>query len=214
MAYPPPYQPARPKSGTNPLVWVLVAIGAFCCVAVIGFGAMTFTTMKQVGNMMPCMFTASAAQKSLLEYEKEKGKFPPADKWQSEIAPYYEKHRDDNSKEMKDAPMGMDKWANTADITKPLACNTEGMETFLVYNPDVAGKKASDFENPDETVMLYEDTAKALNAAAPYKERPLKESPRMMGQPRGWYVLHVSGDLEMTSKTKGRRVKVDIESGR
>lgn len=213
MTYtPPPYGEAPRKKGTNPLVWIFVALGAFCCIAIIAFVGMGAAVFNQGKDMFPCIFTISTLNKSMKEYVQDKGKFPDADKWQSELAPYYNKSSKSFKDEMKDAPGPLKGMGDVADISMPVACNTSGTKTFISYNSEIAGKEMKDITDKDDTAMFYEDLVEKINASAPFKPKDFKDSPRMMGQPRGWYVVVVSGDMQ-TVDEKGKKHNVDISTG-
>lgn len=188
-----------------------MAIGAFCCIAIIAVGGMTAAVMNQVKDMTPCMFTNSFLASSLEEYVKEKGKYPPADKWQSELAPYYEKSAEKMREEMKDAPGMIKDWGNVASISGPMACQLSGTKTFISYNQEISGKATADVKDP-KTIAFFEDTVEKMNASAVYKPKNFKDSPRMMGQPRGWYVVSVEGRALMVDE-KGDTVEVDMKTG-
>lgn len=209
MSYtPPPYAP--PKKGTNPLVWVFVALGAFCCIAVIGFGAMTATVAGQVGNVMPCMMTMSLTQNSILAYEKENGKFPAADSWQDDISEIYNKRASQITSEVKDAPLGMDKMMKPRDINGELLCNDQNPKTYLVYNSEIAGKKLADLKDASNTVLFFETTKGGKNVSSPYVKQEPKDSPKMMGQPRGWNIAYADGMVEFADGGKSQRQRIDF----
>lgn len=214
MSYsPPPYGGPTAKKSTNPLVWVFVAIGAFCCIAIIGFGAMGYGVYNGTKDMFPCMFTSSILGQSMRDYVKEQGKFPPADKWQTEIAPYYDKAKTKFQEEMKDAPKMIKNWGDIADIHQPVGCNTQGKKTYFVYNSEMAGKKLGDIADPDTTAMFFEDdNSPVMNAARKYEPKPFREAPRLMGSPRGWYVVLVNGETS-TTDDKGKQHSVDVRTG-
>ncbi len=197
------------KQSTNPLVWIFVALGAFCCIAIIAFGAMTATVFNQTKDMFPCMFSLATLDKAMDEYVKEKGVFPPADSWQDELAPYYTKHSTSMKDELKDAPGPMKDWGNVTDISGDFKCSTTGVNTYIAYNPEIAGKKLSDLKDPADTVMFFETTSTGRNIAEPFKEKDFKDSPKMMGQPRGWYRMGTDGEMVVTDQS-GKKTKVDI----
>ena len=209
---PPPYGMPPKKSG-NPLIWVFVAIVAFCCLAVIGGGALIFATARQGGAMLPCMMTTSAALNGITKYAEEKGTYPDADKWQEQISPYYleaqKKMQAEFEKEGKDVPFGIDKWFRMSDITAPLACSEDGVKTWLSYNSDVSGKKVEDIKEPGKTVVLFESTVEKLNASAPYKKMDSKGSPKVMGQNRGWWLGYADGEIGSTEENS--KTKMDFE---
>jgi len=213
MTYaPPPYGEAPRKKGTNPLVWIFVAIGAFCCIAIIAGGGMIAAIFNQGKDLFPCVFTLTTLDKSMDDYIKDKGKYPDADKWQTELEPYYAKTAKSFKDEMKDAPGPLKGMGDVASISGPMACNSSGTKTFISYNSEIAGKKKADITDPDDTAMFFEDLVEKVNASAPFKPKDFNDSPRMMGQPRGWYVWVVSGYMQ-TVDEKGRKKNVDISTG-
>ncbi len=209
---PPPYSGPVTRKSTNPLVWVFVALGAFCCIAIIGFGAMGYGVYNGTKDMLPCLFTSDLLGRSMNEYVKEKGKFPPTANWQTEIAPYYEKAATDFKADMGNAPGPLKQWGNVADINQPLACNKKGTETFLIYNSEVAGKKIEDVD-ADTTALIFEDDkGGSMNEARKFERKPFGTSPKLMGSPRGWYVLLANGKMEVVDD-KGKRQVVNLETG-
>ncbi|MCA0362047.1 MAG: hypothetical protein LCH41_13470 [Armatimonadetes bacterium] len=211
MSYtPPPYAPQ--KKGTNPLVWVFVALGAFCCIAVIGFGAMATTVFRQVGGVMPCMMTMSIAQNALLEYEKEKGAFPAAATWQTDITEIYNREAKKITEEVKDVP-GMGGMMSPQDISKELLCSTENPKTYLVYNSEIAGKKLADIAKPDQTILFFEAKEGGINAARPFEKLDPKDSPKMMGESRGWNVAYADGEVEFQNGKKSTKQRIEFNPG-
>lgn len=212
MTYAAPPGMAPRKQGTNPLVWILVAFAAFCCVGIIAFGAMTFAVMGQVKDLTPCIFTLDTLDRSLKDYVADKGAYPSADKWQDELAPYYDKHYKDHVKEMQDVPGPMKGFAEMADIKAELSCNSKtSPKTFIAFNPDVAGKKRTDFTDPSKVIVFFETTSTGRNITEKFVARDFKDSPRMMGEPRGWYEMDLEGQMVVTDK-RGKTKRVNIET--
>lgn len=169
--------------------------------------------MNQTKDMFPCIFSLSTLQASMDEYVKEKGVFPTAANWQDELAPYYTKKADEFKEDFKDAPGPLQNWGNVADINGNFECNTGTPKTFISINPDISGKKLADIADQGNTVMFFETTTTGRNIAESFAEKDFKTSPKMMGQPRGWYQMMVDGDMNVIDE-KGKKTKVDISSGR
>lgn len=208
MGYESPYQP--PRKQTNPLVWVFVALAAVCCLCIFGVVGMGWTTFNQVGKMIPCTMTLTAAQKAMDLYVAEKGAYPAADKWQTELSPYYEEARAELSKEFDDAPGPMKDWGATADITAPLTCDAGPPETFILFNSKLSGVKEKDVKDRSTTVVLFESDVKKMNGNQVYKERPITESPKMFGEHRGFFTTTADGDMGSTAEGS-RRTKITID---
>ncbi len=197
------------KKGTNPLIWIFVALGAFCCIGIIAFGGMTMAVMNQTKNLMPCMFTMSTLNRSMSEYVKEKNKYPSAATWQDDLAPYYTKEKTNFADEFKDAPGPFKDWGDIADINAEMECNTSGApSTVIAFNPELSGKKPADFKDPD-TIMFFETPKTGRNVAAKPEALKFKDAPKMMGSPRGWYQMNIDGDMVVVDE-KGEIKHVDI----
>lgn len=193
-------------------MWILVAFGAFCCVGIVAFGAMTWAVMGQVKDLTPCIFTLETLNQSLRDYVDEKGTYPSAEKWQDELTPYYQKHYKSHMKEMEDVPGPMKGFASMADITGDLSCNSKNSpKTFIALNAEVAGKKRADFKDPSETIVFFESTSEGRNITEKYVKKDIKDSPKMMGEPRGWYQINLDGNMVVTDK-HGKVKKVNIDT--
>jgi hypothetical protein len=208
--------PGRSNSG-NPLLWIFVALAAFCCIGVIACGGMGWSAFNQGKDMLPCMLTMNATSKGIREYVKEKGVYPKAESWQDDIAPYYTKATEELTKEMNSdssSPDWLKDMIAVADIKKELTCNEKGSpKTFLAYNSELGGKKAEDIKDKSETIMIFEIPETGRNLSKKYAPLPIKDSPKMFGQPRGWQLVDAEGKAFIVDAT-GKRTKVDIESTR
>ncbi len=172
---------------------------------------MTAAVFNQTKNLIPCMFTMSTLNKSMEDYVKEKGKYPSAEKWQDELAPYYTKASKEFTEEFKDAPGPMKDWGNIADINASLDCNTSSSpKTVLAFNPEISGKKPADIKDVD-TIMFFETTSSGRNIAEKPTARKFADSPKMMGSPRGWYQMNMDGEMVVVDDT-GKVKHVDIST--
>jgi hypothetical protein len=211
MTYNAPPGMGAPKKGANPLIWIFVALGAFCCIGIIAFGGMSMAVLNQTKNLMPCMFSMATLNKSMEDYVKEKGTYPPAATWQDELAPYYEKQSKSFTEEFKNAPGPVKDWGDIADINAELGCNTSGTpKTSLAFNPDLAGKKPTDIKDSD-TIMFFETTSTGRNISEKPVERKFKDAPKMMGSPRGWYQMNTEGRMVVVDEN-GKIKHVDINT--
>jgi hypothetical protein len=200
---PPPFEKAPRGRGPGlTIALVLGAIGVCCVVPILAVVFGGFFMVGKVQGMASCSITMSAAQRAILDYEKDKGSFPSTENWQTAIAPYYDKAIENINTEGNPfkAQKATDAWV----------CNNEGAVTGIAYNSDIAGKKLADFKDKMQTVVLYEIEKSKLNAAAPYKELPQESSPKMFGTPRGWIKVTLDEDTEV--EAFGGAVKVDGES--
>jgi hypothetical protein len=64
-----------------------------------------------------------------------------------------------------------------------------GPKTGMAFNKAFGGKKASELKSPDSDILVFETKTQAMNQALDYVALPYAESPKIMGQERGWNVV-------------------------
>lgn len=199
---PPPYEPsAKKKMSTTTIVLIVLGICAVCCVlSVIGGVFLVF----KAKNLVACSAGAAEIAEAVRSYSDDHdGKLPDAKKWQDEVKPYYARLAAEQVKKAK--------FLGTMDPNGLWGCKDEsgpGMSGFA-FNSDLSGKKIADIPDPDEAIMIFEVEQPAKNLNEPYRDIPIAESPKIMGSPRGWIKISVSGDVI----TNGRHSRTRFTSG-
>ncbi|HLK14883.1 MAG TPA: hypothetical protein VKT78_08765 [Fimbriimonadaceae bacterium] len=177
-----------PKKSNALLITVLVIIGV-CVLCCVGIGVVFMNFFKKVGGSIGCITHYEFARKALSDYATANGgKLPPADTWQDAIIPYY--GRDTGGQKANGAGI-----IDFGDATKDLGCPAENGEgpTGMAFNEDVAGKDVNELRKTPTTVVLFEVPQVGRNLHIPYKP-PAGQSPlKIMGQPRDWITVPVSG---------------------
>ncbi len=209
---PPPFTPMAPqapKQGMNPLVWILLAMGAACCVCIIAGVVMTVGTVNQVGSFAGCPMTMGMLNNSLKEYVKENGVFPKAETWQTDVEPYYTKQYAEFKSKMEEAGP----FETVFRISPPgeaLVCY-EGnkAKTGIVYNSEIAGKKLEDFEDIDKEVTLFEGDSVELNAHGVYSIREGKSEQEIFGQVRDYYSWEYGDNFETDGSSSGFKIETN-----
>lgn len=201
---PPPFNPntGQPrKTGTNPLIWVLVALAAFCCICSVG-GYFTINSgIKEVQKESKCFMTLGLAQASIKEYVEENGVFPSAENWQEEISPYYNKSKDETTEGIDEAPGPMkglvEGFLDFQDISKPLSCHEGNPVTGIAYNSNLAGKTTEDFAEGelDKTVVVFENDTVNLNNSSPYREKQENPQIKVFNESREYYKITWDDDM-------------------
>ncbi len=198
MSEMPSYSDSGSSNKTLKIVLIIVGIFLLLCIAA---GAACFFAVKKVvnlgGDMIGCVMSPEMSVTALEAYAQEHdGKLPPADKWQDEIMPYYQRLYDKKAEELKDLEntpfKGMFAIAKPGE---PLSCKTGDKETGFAFNSDLSGAVLADIESPGSTPMIFEVTTKRYNANETYVEKPMSESPAIMGDNRGWFVFYVNGTM-------------------
>lgn len=190
MSGPPPYSPPTAKKNSNTvLIIVLICVVVVPCLGLIAlvFAGYSFVT-KTALPMAGCVVTVKAGQQAINKYAAEKGTYPKAETWQSDIKDYYEKAVQKLNE--KDSPISV------GEVTKAWVCDPGDNATGIAYNSDVAGKKPADIKDKYATILLFEVEKPSLNAHEAFKERPKSTSPKILGNPRGWIKIGIEGDLE------------------
>lgn len=190
MSGPPPYSPPTPRKNNNTvLIVVLICVVVVPCLGLIALGVGVFSFVKNTAfPLAGCAMTVQSAQRALNNYATEKGTYPKAATWQTDIKEQYTKAV--AKMEQKESPIPM---AKAGDVW---ICDPGNNATGIAYNSDIAGKKPADIKDKSSTILLFEIEKPALNAHAPYKKKSKESSPKILGNPRGWIFVHVEGEVD------------------
>jgi hypothetical protein len=199
---PPYYRPTAPRKNSNTiLIVVLICVVVVPCLGLIALGLFTYRfATDTIVPMAGCMVTFESAKKAMTTYTAEKGVFPKADSWQTEIAPYYAKIVDAKKEEY--GPFAPSK------ANEPWVCKGDP-NSGIAFNSDLSGKKVADIKDRIKTVMLFETEKSGLNAHESYKVKPKETSPKLMGNHRGWIYVTVNGDIEGFEDNKNSSFNFD-----
>lgn len=188
-------------SSNKTLKIVLIIVGVFLLLCIGAFAACFFGMKKLMnvgGDMIGCVMSPEMSVVALEAYaEDHDGKLPPADKWQDEIMPYYQRLYDKRSAElaeMENNPITKGMFV-LIKPGEPLGCKTGETETGFAFNSDLSEAVWADIEDPSSTPLIFEVSTKRYNANEPYAEKPESESPQIMGDRRGWLIFHVDGSM-------------------
>ena len=210
---PPPFEPGgnyapRNKNSANPIIWILVAIGAACCICIIAGAFMMKGVVSEGMSIAKCPIGMELYQQSITAYVKEKGVFPPAQNWQDEIAPYFEIEFKD-FQEKTDEAKSMGEMFDIPKADEVLVCyETRGQAiTGIYYNTDLAGKKPTDFPDVDKEILLFESDGAVRNGNVPFNDRKTDAKVTVFGQDRKHYKMTYGGDLD----SGGSSVKVGVD---
>lgn len=201
MGAPPPYQPPMPRKNNNTvLIVVIILVVLVPCIGLILLAAAGVSFFKnQIGPMAGCMITLESGRNAVEKYVAEKGTYPKAETWQDDIKSYYEKEL------TKEAPdMGPFK-PSPADSA--WECKFGEPVTGIAYNSDLSGKKAADIKDKGATILFFEIKTPVKNAHEPYKTRAASESPKFMGEPRGWLKIPLDGGVEGIKNSRRGSIK-------
>lgn len=191
MESPPSFTPPGKKSNTGLIVGLIIGGVVLCCVLPIGLiGGGTFFAFKKVQGGLTCAIAFQQVRDSVTAYaEANGGKLPTASKWMDQVRPYYEKEVKSMGAEKN--PFG----SMPADGV--WACTDEsGGKTGIAFNSELSGKKLEDIQNRASKIVIFEVPTAEMNKNEPYKPLPKSSSPKLMGQPRGWFRAPLEGDIE------------------
>jgi hypothetical protein len=228
MQTPPPFPgyeggyqaPQKPKK--NPVLIVLAIFGVLtiCCIGPIGFvGFFGYKGFKGAMSLGGCFVNAGVITEATKEYVAKNGKYPEADKWQTELAKYI-KTDEKEAQEMR--KIGM----NVLSANGEWSCDNNGVKTGFAFNKAFSGKKASEVTGKDgqPAIVIFETTTVAYNQNSEYKPLPFDQSPNVMGdmvkEKRGWIVITGEGGLGTIDKSgkfsseMGKSFKLGLEAGK
>ncbi len=178
--------PPRKKSNTGLIIGIVIGAIVLCCIgpaALVG-GGIFWGFSKVAKPLAECSATLQAVRDGARDYAKDHGnKLPPAENWRDEIRSYY-------AKDMTPEPGNPFK-AQGANET--WGCDDmQGGRTLIAYNADVAGKAESDISRDD--VVFFEVKAATGDAVQKYTEQPFEMSPKIVNEPRGWFIIYMEGE--------------------
>ncbi len=197
---------------------IVLAVLVGGCILLVGMGAwFGMMGLNQIKPIVGCAITFESMHDAIKDYTAENnGKLPSAEKWQDELKPYVARHL---GNQMKEAKKEGAEWIMKAmDVERDWGCykgDTDNM-TGIAFNKALSGKKVDDMESKSTTVILFEIEAPRKNANEEYKRRDEKDSPKIMGSPRGWFEVtwdrvEYSGDSNMNFDT-GRRSRERVST--
>ncbi len=195
---PPPFNPQMDygkKKSSNPIIWILVALAAFCMVCLISSGVALFSGMKELSTVGQCPINMGIANSAIKDYVNEKGMFPKAETWQEDIRPYYEKKYSKYAEEMKDAGPMKD-FLGVVEPGKPLPCSNGKEITGIFYNKNLSGKKKADFKDIGNEVTLFEAPGVIYNANGVPFEGKQNSKETAFGKPRPMWKMTFDEDIE------------------
>lgn len=195
MEAPPPYMPPRKKSNTGLIVGIIIGAVVLCCMVPIGLlvggGFWIFNKGKEI---IQCSSAFRDARDGLRMYAADhNGKLPPAETWQDDTISYYQKAVDRTSAEDR-------KVLGSMAANGPWGCaDGSGGITGIAINEDVAGKDLTKVESAND-IVLFEVRKSTRNAHEKYEALPLTESPKLVGSPRGWFLIRMNGESMLRTK--------------
>lgn len=180
----------KPKNNTLLIVLIIFVVLFLCCGGLIFFGGFVgMTAWRETKGLIHCSAAFQDLHEVVEQYALEhEGKLPPADRWQSELEPYYEARREEYSEMplLQAMPKGQP-WGCYDAKGKP--------ESGIVYNIEVAEQT---FETlPGDKVLFFEvPPPPQMNQSLPYTP-PAQPAPTILGQKRKW--LYITRDSTMPS---------------
>jgi hypothetical protein len=188
METPPPFSAPR-RRGPSTVVIILIVAAVLCvCCGVLGGGAAWFAGRTGL-PMMTCAMNAAAMQEALKAYARDnEGSLPLAENWQDALAPYYEQQVNELNQAIPFAKI---------EVSEVWGCNQEGILTGFAYNSEVAGKK---LEEAGEEIIFFEVARRERNLAMAYEPQPVDQSPKIMNDRRGWFVVPATGSPKLLTK--------------
>ncbi len=204
MQSPPPYNGGQPKKSKTGLIIGLIIGGVvLCCVlpiGVLGGGGLYFFNANK--GSIGCMASLPSMSSALDEYAAaHDGKFPNKETWQDDLRPYYKKLI---ASEGKDNPIPFipaeGDWPCKESDTK---------STGFAFNTEMSGKKKS--EVPPTSVVIFEVTEVKKNNFKSYIAGDKKNSPTIVGKPRGW--LYITANGELSGSAGGMKMRKGMKTG-
>jgi len=186
MEAPPAYAAPKKKMSTCLIIVIILAVlGLLCCGGVGIIGYLGFNKDK---DLAACGQAFDDLQKAFDQYTDEHdGKLPKATTWMDDVRPYYRKLVESKQRQTNIIP-----WMSPEGTYH---CTTDGKDSGIAYNKDLSGKAVKSVKDPESTVLIFESANTGANLAEPYQELPEATSPKIMGNPRGWFVAHLRGGV-------------------
>jgi hypothetical protein len=208
-------QPAPTRSSSNPLkilLIIVVFIGIPCLIGGYFLFNIAKGSMKMVSeSIMPtasCAMNFDFVQQAAMQYVgANSGKLPSADKWQSDIEPYYRKLSEKMGKERAEV-MGAVFEMKPFPKDGQWACKHSDVTTGIAMNKAIAGKKMADIA--DKSVAMFFETEKpGTNLVMDFVSPPAAKAPKMMGKSREWLRVNLDGTGNVKSVTQNSNFKID-----
>ncbi len=171
------------------ILFIILGLIGFCLIGIVIAGYFGFTFIKNTAlPYAGCMINFEVTRDALVEYaQSHDGKFPNAATWQDDI-------KDIVGKRLKD--LGDQDMIQTLKPDGEWGCRIDASHsTGIAFNADLSGKKMLELKEPWSTPLVFEVPAPKRNAAQKYAPIPKDQSPKMMGEPRGWFVANVQGEI-------------------
>lgn len=198
MQAPPSFSPSAPKSGGSKIwIWILLGVGLCCFLPFLGLVGVGFWGFNVAKGIAGCGFSIDAVSKGMLQYAREHdGKLPNAATWQTDIAPMVDQQMAAIKK--KSGPF------KVIEANGEWGCfENDVLASGFAFNSDLSGKKLTDIKD-SKTVMIFEVSKPGRNQTMPYKPLDLNASPKILGNPRGWYTSDITGRSELIGKNGTR----------
>ncbi len=174
----PPRIVPSPRRSSTGLLWAVVAGVALVCLLPVG--ALVFLGTRTAGPALGCAFAGDTIGVSLRDYAAAHGgRLPPAESWQSELRPYYERAR------------GAAGAAGGLALPAPdegWGCGASGERSAFVFNAALGGRVAAELKDPERQVVVFETSGPARpDRSEPFEPGRVGAPPRVGGLPRAWY---------------------------
>lgn len=213
MEAPPSYSPQPKKSKTGLIIGLVLGGIVLCCLLPIGVVAgLGFYGVGKMKGMVACAAGFTDLQQALRDYADEHdGKLPKATTWMEDVRPYYAKRMARHGKEA--GPFSF------MPAEGVFSCTDEnGVKTGIAYNTDVSGKAIKALKDPRSTVLIFETESASPNLAEKYKAREKANSPKFMGNHRGWMYANVegdphTGDFNNSGKFGAIKIEKEVKTG-
>lgn len=191
MEAPPPYMPPKRKRNTALIVWLIIGGVVLCCVLPIGalfiFGPGLF---KNAVSFAGCAASMVEIRDSIRDYAIDhKGKLPPAETWQDDVRPYYQKR----------VAVSHQKGIPMIPAEGQWACKVGGQRYGVGYNDEVAAKDELAVEKSRD-VVLFQMRTVTDNAHSKYEPQSPEGAPNIMFGARGWLLIRIQGDPILLDK--------------
>ena len=207
MEGPPPFSAPVKKKNTGLIIALVIGGIALCCIGpmllVAGGGFFFFNKGK---DLIACGQSIGFMRAAVIDYAKANGgKLPQADKWVDQVRPYYKK-RVSNLKDEQ-------KMFGAASAEGDWGCSAEGTRTGIAFNTALSGKTLASITDKS-TVLLFETTSTGANLNQLFKPLPENTSPKIMGNPRGWFTAPLEGKIKAgkgTFSSEGGNVTFEVD---
>ena len=183
------------------LVLMLVVFAGFCCVGIVSFGLMVRQMAPSLASTGACAMTMTFTKASIMEYVKQNGKYPEADKWQDQIEPLYARVHKKIMSEMDKSDNPLKAMFQLPPPGQPVTCSDGKVKTCFAFNEALSGKTKAEVKDK-KTILIFEVTKIEKNAHGKYDPSEPFAGPSLMGQRRERFVMPIG---------KGKTSSADIE---